>query len=363
MSECQRVLIIGPSLNKLGGQSIQANYILTGLQNTPELTMSFQRIDPVLPSVLRTFRNVRYVRTLITLPLYCMQLLRSVRRCDVLHIFSAAYFSFLLAAAPAILLGRLFGKSVIVNYHSGAAADHLRHWPSAVRLLRLAHSIIVPSAYLVRVFRQFGLEARSIFNSVSLSAFQYRRRAGALPSFLANRNFEAHYNVACVLHAFSVIQREVPEARLTVAGDGSEREALKNLAQQLQLRNTTFLGRVAPEQMATLYNEHDVWLNASDVDNMPLSVLEAFASGVAVVSTDAGGIPDIVEHRRTGLLSARGDAPALAQNALLLLKQPTLFEHLTANGLSECDHYAWAQIEVQWRALYDQLSRRKCAGT
>lgn len=339
----------------VGGQSIQADYIFRGLQHETAVAMSFQAIDPALPRVLSSLQRIRYVRTGVTFPLYCVQLFFSVLRCDVLHIFSASYCSFVLATTPAVFLGRLFGKKVVVNYHSGEAEDHLRRWPSAVRMLRRAHSLVVPSPYLVRVLAQFGLRATAIGNAIDLQSFRFRQRRELRPAFLANRNFEALYNVAGVLRAFAMIQRERPDAILTVAGDGAQRDALHDLARQLQLRNVQFVGRVAPEDMPALYDRHDLWLNASDVDNMPLSILEAFASGVAVVSTNPGGIPDIVEHGRTGMLSACGDERALAQNALALLHQPALAQQLTSNGKAESEKYTWAPIRRQWLALYAQL--------
>jgi glycosyltransferase involved in cell wall biosynthesis len=339
-------------MRAIGGQSLQANLVINGLRACSALRVSFQAIDPRLPPPLRALQEIKYVRTAVTFPWYCIQLVVSILRCDVVHVFSASYFSFVLATTPAIALGRLFRKKVVVNYHSGEAADHLRRWPSAVRMLRFAHEIVVPSPFLVRVFGEFGLAARSIFNAVDLEKFKYRAREIARPTFLANRNFEAHYNVSNVLRAFAVIQRNNPDASLTIVGAGPQVTLLQNLASQLGLRNTSFVGRVSSDEMATFYDRHDIWLNASDVDNMPLSILEAFSSGVAVVSTSAGGIPDLVEHMHTGLLCDCGDPPALARNAESLLNSADLFQRLTKNAREECAKYSWEAVGRQWEALY-----------
>ena len=132
--------------------------------------------------------------------------------------------------------------------------------------------------------------------------------------------FESHYNIACVLRALALIQKRWPDALLTVAGDGPQREQLRQLARDISLRNVRFVGRVPPEHMPALYDEHDVWLNGSDVDNMPTSILEAYACGLAVASTNPGGIPYIVEDGRTGRLVQCGDAEALAEAALEVLE-------------------------------------------
>jgi glycosyltransferase involved in cell wall biosynthesis len=318
--------------------------------------MLFQPINPRLPSVLRPIQRVKYARTLPTFALYCAQLFEALRRCDIVHVFSASYFSFLLSSSPAILLARCLRKPVILNYHSGEAEDHLSRWPSAVRTLRLANRIVVPSDYLANVFRRFGLQAQVVYNSVDLSAFKFRARSKPGPAFLANRNFEAHYNVACVLRAFARIQGRQPHATLTVAGDGPQRPQLRQLASDLSLRNTRFVGRVQPELMPALYDEHDVWLNGSEVDNMPMSILEAYACGLAVVSTNAGGIPYVVRNERTGRLVDCGDAESLAEAALEVVGNPALFAELTRNGLAQCANYSWDLVKQGWLATYSDLA-------
>lgn len=352
-----RVLVVAPSMDTIGGQSIQAELILRRLRDESSLEMSFQPINPRLPSVLRPIQRVKYARTLPTFSLYCGQLLKAVRHCDVVHVFAASYLSFLLAPTPAIHFARYLRKPVILNYHSGEAEDHFTRWPSAVQTLRLADRIVVPSNYLVNVFERFGLQARVVFNAVDLSAFKFRARANPRPAFLVNRSFEAHYNVACVLRAFALIQRRLPDASLTVAGDGPQRAHLQRLASDLSLRNTRFVGCVPPQHMPATYDEHDVWLNGSDVDNMPMSILEAYSCGLAVVTTNPGGIPYIAEDKRTGRLVERGDAESLAEKALEVVGHPKLFAELTRNGRAECVKYTWDSAKSGWMTLYSELAQ------
>jgi glycosyltransferase involved in cell wall biosynthesis len=258
-----------------------------------------------------------------------------------------------------MLIAKLYGKKVILNYHSGHAEDHLTRWRrTAIPLMRLADSIIVPSDYLVDVFAGFGLRASAIFNTVETSNFRFRKRSNLRPIFLANRNLEALYNVGLVLRAFAIIQQSFPEASLTVAGEGSERGALETLAGKLDLRDTDFVGRVSPEQMPALYDEADIYLNGSDVDNMPLSILEAFAAGVPVVTTNAGGIPYIVSDGETGLLVERGDDKAMAASAIRLLEDNALAAKIIRAAHEECDKYKWAVVRDEWLKVYHQLGAR-----
>ncbi|HEX8163310.1 MAG TPA: glycosyltransferase family 4 protein [Pyrinomonadaceae bacterium] len=350
-----RVLIVGPSLDILGGQAVQAARLLERLREVPSLEVSFLPVNPRLPGALRRLQAIKYVRTLLTSLLYAATLLARVRRYDVIHIFSASYFSFVLAPTPAILVARLFRKKIVLNYHSGEALDHLTRWRrTALPTIRLADRVVVPSNYLVDVFARFGVAAQPIYNFVELGQFRFRARRGARAVFLSNRNFEAHYNVGCVLEAFALIQRQVPGARLLVAGDGAQRAALAERARDLKLQHVEFLGLVSPEEMPRLYEAADVFLNASEIDNMPLSIIEAYAAGLPVVTTDAGGIPYMVSDGETGLLVPRGDCAALADKALLLLRDEGLATALAERALAECRKYTWAEVGREWIELYEE---------
>ena len=357
------VCLVAPSLDILGGQAVQAQRLLARLREVPSLDVHFLPVNPRLPGPLRLLQRVKYVRTVVTSVAYVAALLRQVPRYDVVHAFSASYFSYLLAPLPAMLAARLYGKRAVLNYRSGEAGDHLRRSRVAVRSMRLADAIVVPSGYLVDVFAEFGLRARSIFNFVELEALPFRERPHPRPVFLSNRNLEPMYNVGCVLRAFAAIQRRVPEASLIVAGYGSQRAELEALVASLELRNVEFTGRVRPEEMPALYERADVYLNAPDIDNMPNSVIEAFACGLPVVTTDAGGIPYIVAHERTGLMVPRGDADGMAREALRLLAEPTLALRLARAARAEClRRFVWPAVRGEWERLYTGLAGRAPAG-
>ena len=348
-----RVCLVGPSLDIVGGQSIVLDRLLARFRETPGIEVSFVAVNPRLPGPLRALQGVKYVRTVVTSAAYVASLIRRLRSVDVVHAFSASYWSFLLAPVPAMLVGRMYGKAVILNYHSGEADDHLTNWRTAVPLARLAHAIVVPSGYLVDVFRRHALGARAVFNFVEVDAIPFRPRAALRPRFLSNRNLEPLYNVACSIRAFARVQEVVPEAELVVAGEGRERAALEALVATLQLRNVRFVGRVAPTEMPSLYDAADVLLNSPDIDNMPSSIIEAYAAGLPVVTTDAGGIPYLVRHEVTGMMVPTGDDAAMAREALRLLRDPELVARITAQARSEClERYVWPAVQAAWMQLY-----------
>jgi glycosyltransferase involved in cell wall biosynthesis len=351
-----RILVIAPSLDILGGQAVQAARLVARLGELPALDVGFLPINPRLPGPFRNLQAIKYLRTIVTSILYFVTLLARVPRYEVIHIFSASYFSFVLAQTPAILIAKLFGKKILLNYHSGEAEDHLTRWRSALPTIRLVDEVAVPSAYLVRVFAKFGIQARAINNLIELEDFTFRERRPLAPRFLANRNLEKHYGVDHVLRAFALIQKSIPEAELTIAGDGSQRALLEDLARTLGLRHAKFVGRVEHEDIARLYQKADIYLNASEIDNQPLSILEAFACGLPVVTTSPGGIPDMVADGETGFTVSCGDYEAMANRALGLLQEIDQAGPLLRRAHEECGKYSWNAVRGQWIELYRELA-------
>ncbi|MEO8335903.1 MAG: glycosyltransferase family 4 protein [bacterium] len=354
-----RVLLVGPSMDILGGQAVQVTRLLRRLRELEGIEVDFLAVNPRLPGPLRVLQRIKYVRTISTSIAYGLSLLTELRKHDVVHAFSASYTSYLLAPLPAMLVARLYGKRIVLNYRSGEASDHLARSSFAVRTMHLADEIVVPSGYLVEVFAKFGLHAHSIVNFVDLDNLDYRERTVTRPRFLSNRNLEPLYNVGCTLRAFAIIQQREPDARLTVVGDGSERASLEALTRELGLRNVEFAGKVPPQRMREFYDAADVYLNSPNIDNMPNSVIESFASGLPVVTTNAGGIPFIVTDGETGFMTECNDHEALARNALALVQTPGLAQAVAARARNVClTRYVWEAVAVEWENLYRGLMRR-----
>jgi glycosyltransferase involved in cell wall biosynthesis len=284
--------------------------------------------------------------------LYLPGLLR-LARADVAHVFSASFWSFLLAPVPAMVVAKAFGVRVVLHYHSGEAAAHLGAWGALVHpWLRLADRIVVPSDYLADVFAVHGHRAEVIRNVVDLARFAYHERTPLQPRLISTRNLEPYYRVDVVLEAFARVRAEVHGATLTVAGYGSEEPRLRRLAGD----GVRFVGKVDPESMPALLRDADIFVNASVVDNQPVSILEAFAAGLPVVSTPTGDIAAMVRHDETGLIVPPLDSGALAAAVLGLLRQPDRAARLARRARGEITRYTWSAVGAQWASAYDPES-------
>ena len=109
---------------------------------------------------------------------------------------------------------------------------------------------------------------------------------------------------------------------------------------------------MTPEAIAEQYAAHDIYVQSPDIDNMPTSVIEAFACGLPVVSTMAGGVPAIVADGEQGLLVPIDDHAALAAEVLRLLAEPDLSRRLARNAHTACTAYAWPSVRLQWLRAY-----------
>ena len=293
----------------VGGQAVMAARLVEHLKLSG-WDADFLPINPKLPGPLAWLEKIKYVRTAAVSSFYLRSLMRYVPRFDVIHLFSASYLSFLIAQMPSILASSFYRKPVILNYRSGEAEDHLRRSGRLVRwLIRRCHSIVVPSRFLVAVFAKFEFEASAIPNFVELKDGFHRVRSSVRPRIIVPRTLEPAYNVACALRAFHIVKAQIPEAELTVLGDGSQEKELKALAEGLGLRDVSFAGRIEHAEVNTFLNRHDLLLNTSSIDNMPVSLLEGFAAGLPIVTTAAGGIPYIIRDRENGHFGGCGRCP------------------------------------------------------
>jgi glycosyltransferase involved in cell wall biosynthesis len=346
-----RVAIVAASLEILGGQGVQAQALVESLRRDGAHA-TLVPINPRFPPGMRWMRRLPYARTVLNQVLYVPGLSR-LAQYDVAHVFSASYASFLLAPVPAMLAARLFGKRVVLHYHSGEAQDHLANWGALVHpWLKLADDIVVPSAYLRDVFARFGYCARVIPNVVDLAVFDYRERRPLRPRLLSTRNLEKYYRVDVIIEAFARFQATCPDATLTIAGYGSEEPRLRAMAAQMKTGSVRFLGKVAPAWMPRLYADSDIYLNASEVDNQPVSILEAFASGLPVISTPAGDIPSMVRHGQTGLIVPPEAPLAMARAIAETLDRPERSLQMAEQARTELAAYTWRAVRDQWSAVY-----------
>lgn len=272
-----------------------------------------------------------------------------------MHVFSNSYLSFFLFTVPVALVAKWFNKPLILHYHGGAAEAFLHRWRYlALPFILSARKVIVPSEFLRATFSRHGVETVAIPN-VLASGLPFRKRVPLCPHLIMARHLEPVYNIACGLRAFRLVLNEYPNASFVIAGGGSERDLLERLCEELELGDRVrFTGPVSNEHVFSLYDQADIFLNSSNIDNQPVSILEAFACGLPVVSTAAGGIPFLVRDGEDALLASIGDAASLACQILRLIADPALAARLVSNGLARSHAFSGTEIYRQLSTVYKE---------
>lgn len=213
----------------------------------------------------------------------------------------------------------------------------------------------MPSGFLEHVFEKHGVSVEVVPNIIDVDRFQPGSRTanGSGPLVLIARNLESIYDVETGIRAFRRLREAAPDARLEIAGTGPEAKRLKALTDGLGLSSSVrFLGRVDNDEMPAIYRSADLALNTSLVDNMPISILEALASGVPVVSTRVGGVPALVEDGREAVLVPPHDAEAMAEALVSLWRSSERRDALREAGLERAKAFSWSSVREQWARVY-----------
>lgn len=349
-----RIALVGPLPPPFGGMANQTRQLAELLRGEGIAVEAVPVNAPYHPAWVARLRGLRALFRLLP---YLTRLWRAAGRNDLFHIMANSGWSWHLFAAPAIWIAKARGKAVVVNYRGGEAEEFFARAFSWVRpSLRKADAIVVPSGFLGEIFGRRGFATRIVPNIVSLERFKPAARGDMAPHILVARNLERLYDNVSALRAFALVRQQHPAARMTIAGSGPEREALEALARELDVADAVrFAGRVENSAMPALYQSVSIALNPSLADNMPISILEALASGVPVVSTDVGGVPFLVEDGKTALLVPPGDHVAMARACLGLLADRGLAERLVAAGQLLAREFAWSQVRGKLFAVYNDV--------
>jgi len=349
----RRVALVGPLPPPAGGMANQTRQLARLLEGEG-LTVEVVRTNEAPPAWLR---EVRGVRAALVAARFLPRLYQAVQRADFVHLMANSWWSFHLFATPTVRIARRLGKPVVLNYRGGEAGDFFArqfHWVAPT--LRAADRVVVPSGFLDEVFAGFAVAATIVPNVVDLAHFSPAADVVAEPHLLVARNLEALYGIDTSLRACALLHRRGVPARLTIAGEGPEEQALRGLARELEIDGyVRFTGQVDNQAMGDLYRATRIALNPSRADNMPISILEAMASGVPVVSTRVGGVPYLVEDGVTALLAPVDDPSAMADAVLRLHTDAAGYRQMREAGLQAVTRYTWQEVRARLFAVYASL--------
>jgi len=180
----------------------------------------------------------------------------------------------------------------------------------------------------------------------------FKQRDRIRPNFISVRHLRELYNVSCILRAFKIVQQQLPEATLTILGDGNQRVDLEKWTVENNLKNVTFVGAVPHKEMYHYLQQADVFVSAPKVDNMPMSVLEAFNAGLLVISSNVGGVPFLVADNSTGYLFESDNDKQFAEKMLLAVRNQQQSINMIQSAKKALECYSWNHIKNELLKCY-----------
>ncbi len=222
-----------------------------------------------------------------------------------------------------------------------------------LELFRNAKANIVPSRFLSDQLQKFEFGNIIIIpNSIDISKYAFKKREILEPKILWLRAFDEVYNPQMALETLEILIAKHPEAELCMIGpdkDGSLIES-KLSAKEKDLP-VKFMGKMSKNEWIELSGNYDVFLNTTSIDNTPVSVLEAMALGIPVVSTNVGGIPYLIKHEENGLLVPAKQPAEMAKAVSRLLTDVSLATKLSLKGRESVENYDWKKVKHFWLEL------------
>lgn len=162
------------------------------------------------------------------------------------------------------------------------------------------------------------------------------------PSFIYLGRLKPYKNVDCALCAFAKVYKKIPNAKLTIAGDGECLNSLKKLSKRLNLENAvSFKGRVSDEERTKLLSESWVALQPSSIEGWGITVIEANASGTPVIASDVDGLKDSVVEGETGILVPVKKVDAFAQAMTNLVKNKDYLDRISKKAYIRSQDFDW----------------------
>ena len=284
----------------------------------------------------------------------CWSVMMNRKKVDYLLIdtFSTSnfYFAFLTSQ-----IARILNLKYIPILHGGNLPYRLNKSPNMSRMIFTnSYANVAPSNYLKSAFEKAGYKTHFIPNTIEIKNYQFKERTIINPKILWVRAFDSTYNPQMAVKVLQLLKKGFSEASLTMVGPIKDDsfELTKQLISELNLEDSiNITGVLSKDEWHKLSADFDIFINTTNVDNTPLSVIEAMALGMPIVSTNAGGLPFLIDHEVDGILVDKGDVDGMTNAITDLLDNPSRASKLAMNARMKVEVFDWSQVKNKWLNL------------
>ncbi|MFM7018821.1 glycosyltransferase family 4 protein [Flavobacterium sp.] len=249
---------------------------------------------------------------------------------------------------------RILNLKYIPILHGGNLPSRLNANPRLCDLIfKNAYKNVAPSKYLFSFLSsKYSHNLITIPNALEIENYKFTARNFENPKLLWVRSFSQIANPKMALKVFFELKKEYPNAELTMVGpdNSNHMKECETFAKEIKLK-VNFTGLLEKEEWILLSKSHNFFINTSNFDNMPVSVIEAMALGLPVISTNVGGIPFLFEDQKNTLLVEKEDSSAMANSIIELMRNLDLTNKIIDQARKDIENFDWQKVKFQWIEL------------
>ena len=328
-------------------------YIGNNLSSNTKYTTTMDTLSSLLMkenySIIKSSNKLNKVLRLLDM---CMSVIRNSKKIDYILIdtFSTSnfYYAFLTSQ-----LARFFKIKYIPILHGGNLPSRLDRSKNLSNLIfKNSYLNIAPSNYLKNEFSKRGFETKFVPNILEIEKYKFKKREKLKPTIIWVRAFKELYNPTMAIDVLYLLKKEFSEVKLCMVGpikDESFEKAKEQAKKYNLLESIEFTGVLPKEIWHKLSENYDMLINTTNFDNTPVSVMEAMALGLTVISTNAGGMPYLIDHKVDGILVEKSDSKKMAKEIIDLLQSNN--NKLAVKARRKAEAFGWEAVKPQWNSI------------
>lgn len=291
----------------------------------------FIRLLSMLGAILKNYRQINYV---------------------LIDTYSTKNFYYALATSQ---LCRILKLKYIPILHGGNLPHRLKKFPKLSKLIFAnSYTNVAVSKYLKSEFEIHNFKTIYIPNIIEIKKYTFLKRVISSPKLLYVRAFATIYNPEMAIKVLHELKKEYPEAELCMVGPIKDESfnSCKALVNTLGLENSVeFTGHLSKKEWHKKAMNYNIFINTTNIDNAPVSVIEAMALGLPIVTTNVGGIPFLIKNNETGILVSKNDVKAMAIAIISICRNQEIVNYLTVNARKQVEKHNWDTLKTLWHDI------------
>lgn len=281
----------------------------------------------------------------------CFSVIKNRKNIDFLLIdtFSTTNFYYAYCTSQ---LARFFKIPYIPILHGGNLPSRLKKSPKlSKQIFKFSKINVAPSNYLKMAFEKEGFETILIPNTIEINQYQFKERKVFKPSILWVRAFDKTYNPQMAIKVLKKLKKEFSDVKLCMIGPQKDNsfELTKELITTFNLEDSVEItGVLSKEKWHEKSKDFDIFINTTNYDNTPVSLIEAMALGLPIITTNVGGIPFLIDDGKEGILVDKNDDNAMVSAIKNVIQNPDKAHQIAKNARYKAEQFDWKHVRTKW---------------